>query len=51
MHITLRRIALHIALFVVVLVVLTVIAVWLGLGPIVHSEAGTAGSETLVEKR
>ena len=35
-----RRIALHVLLFVVVLVVLSAVAIWLGLGPLVHSQAG-----------
>ena len=39
-----RRITLHIIIFIVVLVVLALIPIWLGLGPVVHSEAGlTAG--------
>ncbi len=38
-----RRIILYIIIFIVVLVVL-VLPIWLGLGPVVHSEAGlTAG--------
>jgi len=35
-----RRIAFHILIFVIVLVVLTAVATWLGLGPVVHSEIG-----------
>jgi hypothetical protein len=31
------QIARHIILFVVVLVVLSALAIWLGLGPVVHS--------------
>ena len=39
-----RRIAFHILIFVIVLVVLSAVAIWLGLGPVVHSEIGlTAG--------
>jgi hypothetical protein len=38
-----RRIILYIIIFIVVLVVLA-LPIWLGLGPVVHSEAGlTAG--------
>ena len=38
-----RRIILYIIIFMVVLVVLA-LPIWLGLGPVVHSEAGlTAG--------
>ncbi len=37
-----RRILFHILLFVVVLVVLSAIAIWLGLGPVVHSQEGFA---------
>jgi hypothetical protein len=33
------KIAYHIILFVVVLVVLSAVAIWLGLGPVVHSWA------------
>jgi predicted small integral membrane protein len=40
-----RRIAFHVVLFVVVLVVLSAIAIWLGLGPVVHSQAGPARFE------
>ena len=32
-----RTIAGHILLFVVVLVILTAVSIWLGLGPVVHS--------------
>jgi hypothetical protein len=32
--------AFHVIMFVVVLVVLSAIAIWLGLGPVVHSQAG-----------
>jgi hypothetical protein len=38
-----RRIALHILFFVLVLVVLSAVAIWLGLGPVVHSGQLTAG--------
>jgi hypothetical protein len=39
-----RRFAFHILLGVVVLVLLSAVAIWLGLGPTVHSQAGlTAG--------
>lgn len=34
-----RRIASHIPLLLVVLVVLSAVAIWLGLGPVVHSDA------------
>jgi hypothetical protein len=34
-----RKIAAQILLFVLVLVVMTAVAVWLGLGPVVHSSA------------
>ena len=37
MTLRVRTVRGHIILFVVVMVVLTAIAVWLGLGPIVHS--------------
>jgi hypothetical protein len=33
-----RRLVFHIVIFVVVLIVLTAVAIWLGLGPVVHSE-------------
>jgi low affinity Fe/Cu permease len=32
-----RKIAGHIALFVVILVIIGAVAIWLGLGPVVHS--------------
>lgn len=35
-----QRIAFHVVMFVVVLVVLSAIAIWLGVGPVVHSQAG-----------
>jgi hypothetical protein len=39
-----RRIILYIIVFIVVLVVLALLPIWVGLGPVVHSEAGlTAG--------
>jgi hypothetical protein len=34
-----RTIAGHILLFVVVLVVLSAVAIWFGLGPVVHSSS------------
>jgi hypothetical protein len=34
-----RKITGHALLFVVVLVVMTAVAIWLGLGPVVHSSA------------
>jgi hypothetical protein len=34
-----RTIARHVLLMIVVLVILTALAVWLGLGPVVHSSA------------
>ena len=37
MTLRVRTVRGHIILFVVVMVVLTAIAIWLGLGPIVHS--------------
>lgn len=37
MQSTPRRIARHIFIFVVVFVLLTAVAIWLGLGPVVHS--------------
>jgi len=33
------RIARHVILFLVILVVLSALAIWLGLGPVVHSSA------------
>ena len=41
---TRRRIRFHILMFVVVLVVLSAVAIWLGLGPVIHSEAGLAAA-------
>ena len=39
-----RRVILHTIIFFVVLVVLALLPIWLGFGPVVHSEAGlTAG--------
>jgi hypothetical protein len=35
-----RRIAFHILVFIVVLVVLSAVAIWLGLGPVAHAESG-----------
>jgi hypothetical protein len=32
-----HKIARHIIIFVVVLVVMTAVSIWLGLGPVVHS--------------
>jgi hypothetical protein len=37
---TRRRILFHILMFVVVLLVLSAVAIWLGLGPVIHSTAG-----------
>ena len=34
-----RTIAAHTLLFVFVLVILTAVAIWFGLGPVVHSQA------------
>jgi hypothetical protein len=34
-----RRVILHAVLFAVVLVLMSAIAIWLGLGPVVHSTA------------
>ena len=34
-----RNIARHVILFLVILVVLSALAIWLGLGPVVHSSA------------
>jgi hypothetical protein len=34
---SLPQIARHIVIFVVVLVILSAVAIWLGLGPVVHS--------------
>jgi len=39
---TRQRIAFHILIFVVILAVLTAVAIWLGLGPVVHSQANLA---------
>ena len=44
MNATRRRIARHILVFVVVLVVLSAVAIWLGLGPVVHSGQLTAAA-------
>jgi hypothetical protein len=33
-----RRIVFHIIMFLVVLVVVTAVSIWLGLGPVVHSQ-------------
>ena len=38
MRLTPRRIAFHVVIFVVVFVVLTGVAIWLGLGPAAHSQ-------------
>jgi hypothetical protein len=35
-----RRIIFHILMFLLVLVVLNAVAIWLGLGPVVHSQTG-----------
>ena len=35
-----RRIAFHIFMFIAVLVALSAVAIWLGLGPVVHSQTG-----------
>jgi hypothetical protein len=44
MNSTPRRIAFHVLVFVIVLAVLSAVAIWLGLGPVVHSHAAlTAG--------
>jgi hypothetical protein len=44
MRSTPRRIILHIIIFIVALVVLALIPIWLGLGPVAHSEGRlTAG--------
>ena len=42
MTLTARKIARHIILVIVVLVVLSALAIWLGLGPVVHSAASVA---------
>jgi hypothetical protein len=34
----LRKIALHIIIFIAALVVISAVAIWFGLGPVVHSE-------------
>jgi hypothetical protein len=36
----LKKIALHTMLLLAVLVILSAVAIWLGLGPVVHSSAG-----------
>jgi len=41
MTLTARRIAHHIILLMIIVVALSVVAIWLGLGPVVHS-ASTA---------
>jgi hypothetical protein len=42
MTLTARKIARHILILVVVLVALSALAIWLGLGPVVYSSASTA---------
>ena len=42
MNATRRKIARHVVVFVIVLVVLSAVAIWLGLGPVVHSGQLTA---------
>jgi hypothetical protein len=37
MKATPRRIAFHVLIFIIVFVVLSAVAIWLGLGPIAHS--------------
>ena len=37
MTLTARKIARHIIVMIVILVALTALAIWLGLGPVVHS--------------
>jgi hypothetical protein len=34
----LRKIALHIIIFITMLVVISAVAIWFGLGPVVHSQ-------------
>ena len=45
------RIIRHIILFIVVLIVLSAIAIWLGLGPVVHSEAAKVGAGLFMKSR
>jgi hypothetical protein len=39
MTLTARKVARHILIMIVLLVALTALAIWLGLGPVVHSSA------------
>jgi hypothetical protein len=39
-----RNIARHVIVLIVILVALSALAIWLGLGPVVHSQGALAGS-------
>ena len=51
MKATPRRIALHVLIFIVVLVVLSAVAIWLDLGPTVHSAPGSVTQDRDASKR